>query len=114
MARGREKVEARKHALSLLGKDLARRAQRRCEFCETRDDLRPHDTCPTEDPTLEALVLLCPRCRSLVAGESVDVRECRFLEGAVWSDVPVVAELAKQCLGTIDADWARDTLDMVT
>ena len=113
MAKGREKVEARKHALSLLGKDLARRAQRRCEFCEARDDLRPHDTSPTDEPSLDALVLLCQRCRRLVAGEPVDARQCRFLEGAVWSEVPVVADLAKQCLGRIDADWARDTLDMV-
>ena len=112
MARGKEKIEARRAAVALLGKNLARRAERKCEFCEAREGLRPFDTRPDAEPSLEALVLLCPRCTGMMSGEAVDPRACRFLEGAVWNEVPVVAESALQCLRRIDAEWARDTLDM--
>ena len=112
VARGREKVEARRAALALLGKNLARRAERKCEFCEARESLRPYDTEPESDPELDALMLLCPRCTALMSGSVGDPRTCRFLEGAVWHEVPIVAASARACLGRIDADWARDTLEM--
>jgi protein PhnA len=113
MAKGREKHQARLDAIQFFGKDLARRAKRKCELCEAGEDLRPYDTAPDGEPSLESLALLCERCRAVVDGREDDPRTLRFLEGAVWNETPVVAALAKRMLSELDVEWARDTLDML-
>ena len=115
MARGYDKHLLRKAEIDALGKDLARRAKRRCELCEESGDLRPHDTAPDAEPELSTLLLLCPRCRE-VAGDGAaqhDPRTLRFLEGAVWHEEPVVAATARRALAQVDAAWARETLEML-
>ena len=112
MAKGREKIEARRSAIGLLGKSLARRAQRKCELCEASDGLHPYDLNPSAEPELESLLLLCARCTELVGGATPDPRTLRFLEGAVWSEVEPIARVAKECLSRVDAPWARDTMEM--
>lgn len=114
MAKGFQKHRERKDAIGLLGKDLARRARRKCELCEASNDLRPHDTAPDSEPSLDALVLLCERCREVADGRKHDARTLRFLEGAVWSEVPAAAALARTMLEHVDESWARDTLDMLS
>lgn len=108
-----ERHQERLDEIGRLGKELARRAGRRCEWCEEREGLRPLDTAPDADPTLEALVLLCERCREVAGGRRDDPRTLRFFEGAVWSGVEAVASSARAALARVDADWARDTLDML-
>lgn len=113
VARGLDKHKARLDEIASFGKDLARRAQRKCELCEESDDLRPHDTEPDQEPSLDTLVLLCSRCREVTGGRDDDARTLRFLEGAVWSEVPVVASVARAMLVRVDASWARDTLELI-
>lgn len=113
MAKGYDKNQERRDEISLLGKDLARRAGRKCELCEESGSLKPHDTEPDEEPELSTLVLLCGRCTEVVGGREDDPRTLRFLEGAVWNEEPAVAELAKALIRKIDATWARDTVDML-
>ena len=113
MARGRERHEARLAEINRLGKDLARRAKRKCELCEEAGDLRPYDSAPDDEPTLETLALLCARCRDLASGSSLDTRTLRFLEQAIWSEVELVAAIARRALGDIDERWARDALELV-
>ncbi len=113
MAKGHQKHQARLDAINFHGKDLARRAKRKCELCEDNDDLRIYDTKPDEEPELETLVLLCARCRKFADGHDPDPRTLRFLEGAVWNEQTHIATLARQLLARVDAQWARDTLDML-
>jgi hypothetical protein len=114
MAKGLEKHQARHDAINLCGKDLARRAKRKCELCESGDDLRPYDTDPNQEPSLETLVLLCERCRAVADGRVDDPRTLRFLEGTVWAEEVVVATLARAILSSVDSDWARQTMDMLS
>tara|TARA_R110002096_G_scaffold435826_2_gene663655 strand:+ start:204573 stop:204917 length:345 start_codon:yes stop_codon:yes gene_type:complete len=114
MAKGREKHQARLDAISFQGKDLARRAKRKCEFCEGSGDLRAFDGDEDAEPSLETLVLACERCRAVLGGRKDDERTLRFLETAIWNEEPVIARLAKQMLGSVDADWARGALEMVS
>ena len=113
MAKGKAKYQARLDAIQLLGKDLARRAKRRCEFCESKDDLRPYDATPEDEPSLDGLALLCGRCRAVLDGRGDDPQTLRFLEVAVWSDIPAIGNSAKALLRRLDAAWARDTLELV-
>ena len=113
MAKGREKHQARLDEISLLGKDLARRASQRCELCDGKGDLRPYDCAPTEDPTLDTIALLCERCRALADGGKEPSETLRFLESAIWSPYPGVASTARAALARVDADWARLALEML-
>lgn len=113
MARGRDKHQARLDAINLLGKDLARRAKRKCELCEEADELRPYDTAPDDEPELDTLILMCARCRNIAGGAEADPRTLRFLETAVWNEHAHIAAKARELLSAVDAQWARDTLDML-
>ena len=113
MAKGYDKYHERLEAVALLGKDLARRAKRKCEWCEEKDDLRPYDTAPDDEPSLDALVLFCQRCRAVADGRKDDPRTLRFLEGAIWHELPAISEMAKGLVRELDADWARATLEMM-
>jgi len=113
MARGLDKHKERLAAIAFWGKDLARRAGRKCELCESADELRPFDLEVDAEPALETLVLACDRCREVLGGQSPDPRTLRFLEGVVWSDLQPVAEAARRMLTGVDADWARDALEAV-
>lgn len=118
MAKSLGRHQERLAAVALLGKDLARRAERRCEWCGDKDDLRPYDHAPDREPSLETLALLCARCREVVkgGGAGCDPRALRFLEGAVWSEVPAVREPAIRVLRALaaEAPWARDALEHVS
>ena len=110
MAKGRDQHQARIEAISLFGKDLARRASRKCELCKGSGDLRPYDTAPDAEPSFASLALFCERCRGLADGGKTATDGLRFLEEAVWSDIPAVGDTARTIIGRVDADWARATL----
>ena len=113
VAKGKEKHQARQEAIQLLGKDLARRARSKCELCESSDDLRAWDTAPDAEPTLETLLLACERCRALFEGRVDDPKTLRFLETAIWSNVPPVAQSAREAIKRVDSDWARHALELI-
>ncbi len=114
MAKGREKHQARLDAIAWLGKDLARRASRRCELCGDNHDLRPYDAEPeVREPTMDTVALLCSRCRAVADGRPDDPQSLRFLENSMWSEVPAVRETSKRILRRLNADWARQALDLV-
>lgn len=113
MAKGRKKHQERLATIELWGKDLARRAKRKCELCEAGEDLRAHDADVEAEPSLATLVLCCERCRAVIGGRSDDPRTLRFLETAIWNENAMIASLAKGMLSKVDAGWARDALEMV-
>lgn len=113
MAKGKEKHQARLAAIALLGKDLARRAKRSCELCEGKGDIRPYDTDPENEPTMDTIALLCERCRAVADGRDDPPETLRFLEGAIWSPFGGVAVTARAVLKRVDADWGRAALEML-
>lgn len=114
MAKGLEKKQARIDAMNYVGKELARRAKRKCELCEAGEDLRPYDTDLDAEPSLETLTLLCERCRAVAGGRRDEASTLRFLENAIWSEHPQIAGTAKAMLTKVDADWARSALEMIS
>lgn len=114
MAKGKAKHQARLDAIQAFGKDLARRASRKCELCEGKVDLRPYDTAPDDPPTMDTVALLCERCRAVAGGRNDPPETLRFLENAIWSPYPAVASTAKAMIVRVDADWARNALDLIS
>ena len=115
MARGRDASQARKGAVAALGKGLSRRARSRCELCEGDQDPRVIEVPPTEDePSEDAALLACALCRDDIDGKKLgDLGRLRFLETAIWSEVPPVQVVAVRLLRRVaeHEDWARETLD---
>jgi protein PhnA len=113
MARGRDAHEARQAELNALGKDLSRRAGSVCELCGGRETPRPFLVPPPDEPDLDNAILACERCRALLGGPKLprDASDLRFLEKAIWSEVPAVQVAAVRLLRRLAAagvSWATE------
>lgn len=119
MAGGYEKNKQRNEALQLLGKDLARRAARKCELCEAGGvRLDPWEIPPIGDaPELERTLLLCETCAAGAGGGRLeDPERWRCLESAMWSDVTAIQVAAIRLLRRLcegGVEWARASQEMV-
>ncbi len=111
MAKGYQANKERREALTTFGKELGKRAGFKCEWCESKDDLRPWDYKPDQDPEMGNLALLCARCRDLADGIKADVNELRSIRNALWSDVPAVAEGAARVLSQCKDSWVREAIE---
>ncbi len=116
MARGLEKFQERERALSRFGKDLTRRSRSKCELCGGAGrQLKIFELGPIpRDPEFNRCAFLCPECtESLNAPEKIDPVKWRFLEEAIWSEVPIVQVLAARILEKISRNerWAAELLD---
>ena len=111
MAKGHAAHRERQELIASFGKVLGKRAKFRCEWCEGKDDLRPWDHRPEEEPAEETLALLCGRCREWAGGMKATEQELRSIRNALWSDVPAVAEGAARVLARCKEPWAREAIE---
>ena len=117
MAKGYDKHQERQQAIQDLGRALARRARSTCELCE-RSGLPLHVrevSPPPEVPDIDHAVMVCETCGDAIDGGALSPPDAyRFLEGVVWSDLPVVQVCAVRLLRRVadgGAAWAGDTLE---
>ena len=111
MAKGYQANKEHQEALSLLGKTLSKRAGFKCEWCESKDDLRPWEYRPDSEPAIDLLALLCDRCRALASGGKSDPNLLHSIRNALWSDISAVAEGAARVLARCPETWARDAIE---
>ena len=111
MAKGHQANQDRLNEISLLGKQLAKRAGFACEWCEGKDDLRPWDYAAKTEVDEANLALLCSRCRFLADGGKGDEQELYSLRNALWSDVPAIAGGAAAVLARHRVSWAREAIE---
>ncbi|WP_320047836.1 PhnA protein [uncultured Ilyobacter sp.] len=118
MAKGLDRDRERKSKVLFFGKDLARRSKSSCELCEVKNEkLEIYEVPPVvEEPDFERCMLICEHCRKILnnlnkAGEN----DLRFLNSAVWSEVPIVKAVAIYGLRKIKDkySWAEETLETV-
>ncbi len=116
MATGYQADRARKEAVQALGRELARRARSRCEFCGVGGQrLEVVEVLPLPDrPEPTRAVLLCEPCMAgVVEGRTEPEERWRFLEEVVWSEVPPVQVMAVRMARRLQArkvGWAQDLL----
>jgi hypothetical protein len=111
MAKGYQANRVHLEAIQLLGKTLGKRASFKCEWCDSKDDLRPWEYHPDNEPTIDTLALLCSRCRDLAKGSKADPNELHSIRNALWSDITAVAEGAARVLARCPETWARDAIE---
>ena len=115
MSKGYENHQQRKQALSLLGKDLARRCKSSCELCAaTGESLHIYEVAPVpQEPEIESCLMLCGRCHSQLENpKTLDPDHWRCLNTAIWSDLPIVQVMAIRLLKALDDhSWTRDLIE---
>ncbi len=111
MAKGYQGNKDRMEEISGFGKVIGKRAGFKCEWCESKDDLRVRDSKPDMEPAMETLALLCGRCRDWANGRKADPVELRSIRNALWSDIPAVAEGAARVLATCRETWVREAIE---
>ena len=112
MAKGLQKNKEYLQALSLLGKTLLRRSNRRCELSDVTGELVIYDLdAPKSDPSLDHVVHVSPMAKEWLDGGSINPHEARHLESAVWSEHPAVARAALTLLRRIDEPWAMEAAE---
>ena len=113
MARGRDEHEARKNAVSLLGKDLIRRAKSKCELCGENTSLTIYEVPPVADPEVEKSLMLCSTCLEQVENpKTIDTNHWYCLNDSAWSETPAVQVMSWRRLNRLkDQTWAEDLLE---
>lgn len=111
MAKGHQANKERQNEITLLGKSIGKRAGFKCEWCESRDDLRVWDYKPDAEPNMDTLALLCQQCRGWADGRKATSEELRSLRNALWSDVPAVAEGVARVLVQCKETWVREAIE---
>ena len=111
MAKGYQGNKERLEEISSFGKAVGKRAGFKCEWCESKDDLRVWDYKPDAPPGMETLALLCQQCRSWADGRKADANELRTIRDALWSNIPAVAEGAAKVLAQCNEAWVRDAIE---
>jgi protein PhnA len=111
MAKGYRANKERQQELQSFGKSVGKRAEFKCEWCESKDDLRLWDYQPDLSPDMDSLALLCQNCRELADGRRAELNELRSIRNALWSNVPAVAEGAARVLAQCKEAWAREAIE---
>ena len=111
MAKGYQANKERQQELQSFGKSVGKRAGFKCEWCESKDDLRLWDYQPDLSPDMDSLALLCQNCRELADGRRAELNELRPIRNALWSNVPAVAEGAAQVLAQCKEAWVREAIE---
>jgi protein PhnA len=111
MTKGYQANKERQSDISAFGKAIGKRAGFKCEWCETKDDLRVWDYQPNASPSMETLALLCRHCREWANGKKAVPNELRSIRNALWSDVPAIAEGSARVLAQCKEPWAREAIE---
>ena len=117
MAKGLLKHQERQSALSLLGKELARRARSKCELCEASGvSLTIFEVAPVPaEPDFEHCLMVCNTCREQLENpKRIQPDHWRCLTKSIWSEVPAIQVLSLRCLRQFaeQHQWAADTLEI--
>lgn len=115
MAKGYDTNQERKQALSLLGKDLARRAKSKCELTLVSGvPLVTYEIPPVpNDPEFERCLLVSEGVLAQL-GKPATMRadEWRHLSELIWSDIPAVQAMALRILRHFAPEpWAQNLID---
>lgn len=116
MAKGYDVNQERRQALSLFGKDLARRAKSKCELTQASGvPLVTYEIPPVpNDPYFERCLLVSEDVLAqLEQPRSLRPGEWRHLNEVIWSDIPAVQAMALRILHHLAPaePWAQNLIE---
>jgi protein PhnA len=111
MTKGYQANKNRQDDVSAFGKAIGKRAGFKCEWCESKEDLRVWDYQTVTTPSMDTLALLCQHCREWADGKKATPNELRSIRNALWSQIPAVAEGAARVLAQCREPWVREAIE---
>jgi hypothetical protein len=111
MAKGYLANRERLSDINNFGKAIGKRAGFKCEWCDSKEDLRIWDYRPESPPEMETLALLCQTCREWAEGRKPDPNELYAIRNALWTNVPAVAEGAARVMARCRDSWVREAIE---
>lgn len=111
MSKGYLANKERLNDLNNFGKTIGKRAGFKCEWCESREDLRLWDYKPDDPPVADSLALLCEKCRVWADGGKYAANELHSIRNALWSNIPAVAEGAARVMAGCKEPWVREAIE---
>ncbi len=117
MAKGFDTHQERQNALTLFGKDLARRSKSCCELStESGVPLKIYEIHPVpKEPNFELCLFLSEQTIQQLEKpkKHLQANQWRHLGELIWSEIPQVQLMAVRILQYIakDQPWAQDIID---
>jgi len=111
MSKGYQANKERLSDINNFGKAIGKRAGFKCEWCESKDDLRIWDYQPEKVPETGTLALLCQKCRDWAEGKRPESNELHAIRNALWSDIPAIAEGAARVMARCRDPWVREAIE---
>ena len=118
MARGFDEARERENKLSMFGKQLVRRSKSICELCgESGVKLHIYEVGKKEvEPDFDRCIHICDSCKNTIERlNKADENDLRFLNNAIWSEVPIVKATAIDIINKLNGkySWIDDLMDMI-
>lgn len=98
-----------------LDQDLMQRADSKCEFCGSKDNLEIYEVPPLSTASVDTAILTCETCfEQLQDPEKVEPNHWRCLNDSMWNTTPAVQVVAWRMLTSLKNEgWPQDLLDMM-
>ena len=95
--------------------DLLKRANNKCELCNSTDELKAFELGPEKANSSDHYVLLCSECRDQIEGrKELSTNHWYCLNESMWSETPAVQVMAFRVLSKLKGEtWASDLLDQL-
>lgn len=94
---------------------LMNRSSKKCELCNSEDNVSIYEVPPVHRTTEENCIVVCSKCLAQIEKrEDLDSKHWACLTESMWSEVPGVQVIAWRMLNRLrDESWATDNLDML-
>ena len=94
---------------------LLKRANSKCEFCGSDEELAAYDIPPIILKSLDKSVLTCSTCLDQIENpETMQPNHWRCLNDTMWSEIPAIQAMSWRMLDRIRAEgWPNDLLEML-
>ena len=94
---------------------LLKRANAKCEFCGSEEELSAYDIPPITLKSLDKSVLVCSTCLDQIENpENIQPNHWRCLNDTMWSETPAIQAMSWRMLNQLKGEgWPEELLEML-
>jgi protein PhnA len=94
---------------------LLQRSEKKCELCQSENNLKPYEVGPQDRFNEDNTILICAKCLAQIEKrEDLDAKHWACLTTSMWSEVPGVQVVTWRMLNRLRSEsWAVESIDMM-
>jgi protein PhnA len=94
---------------------LAERSGKKCELCQSENNLKPYEVTAVGGNEEDSHIFICAKCTAQIdKREELNSEHWKCLTTSMWSEVPGVQIVAWRMLNRLkNESWAQEALDMM-